>query len=46
MLILIFKRQQWDRYISKGNDRSQSIPLHWVEPNQTPNEEWAKYIKN
>lgn len=38
-------RREWDQYLSKSNDRQKSIPLHWVEPNQNPNEEWSKFVK-
>lgn len=45
--ILIFGiyRREWDRFLVESSDREKSVPLHWVEPNQTPNDEWIRFVK-
>lgn len=51
LLYFINLRQQWDQFLSKSIRSSssdcceKSVPLHWVEPNQNPNEEWSRFIK-
>jgi hypothetical protein len=36
-------RSEWDQFIS-DSVRAESIPIRWVEPNPTPNEEWSKFL--
>ena len=44
---LIRIRSEWDHFISNSSDKSraESIPVNWIEPNQTPNEEWYQFAR-
>ena len=38
------KRSEWDLFISNST-KAESIPITWIEPNSTPNEEWSQFLK-
>ncbi|CAF1004428.1 unnamed protein product [Brachionus calyciflorus] len=43
---LVHIRYEWDQFITQDHDRSKTIPIEWVFPNQNPNDEWKQFVKN